>query len=92
MVPEWQKLINSDELPHSVHRAVEKSHRWHSEAARELLAVPSGGPAISPSHALLGKLMADKINSLRESGESNVSEVLGSHGLRLDSSFLHRLR
>ena len=92
MVPEWQKLNSSDELPYNVYRAVEKSYNWHRSAAKELLVVPSGGPTVSSSDDLLGKLMAEKIKSLRESGEGDVREIFGSHGLWLAGSFLHRLR
>lgn len=95
MVPKWKNVKSSDLLSFNMHRAVAESFASSSPGrAMELIAVKASGPPISPSDAVLGKLMAEKIRLLHEKGESNhaISVAFGSHGMWLDSGFLNRLR
>ena len=95
MIPIWQKISSSDLLPHSTHKAVHESFVSLSSNTGGFGAVLTSLPNDDfGAEAALAKVMAAKIRSLHENGESDSSIALkfGSDGFWLDRAFLHRIR
>ena len=99
MIPKWRNLSSSDLLPHSTHSAVHKSfanlNDNDSTSNVMMLAITGEGNRYSSNaEDVLAKLMAAKIKSLHQKGEtdSTIALTFGNDGFWLDRGFLNRIR